>query len=331
MAGVKEPVKVNPKFKDRLFRMIFGAEENKEYLVSLCNAVNEIYGDPSVPLCTSVDDIEITTLDDVIYIKQKNDVSFLFDSEMSLYEQQSSYNPNMPLRGLMYFSDLYHAYLSSQRKDLYGSRIVKIPTPKYVVFYNGDRKCDDRVELKLSDAFIHPDPSGRFQWTATMLNINAGHNNELLSKCTALLQYSEFVQDVRMYKKTMSLEAAVDMAVDNAIRQNFLNGFFKTHREGVISVCLTEYNEEEFIANRREEGRQEGLEEGLLMGREEGRQEGRREGRQEGRQEGIKEGELRTLIKSIKALMSTAKVDFDNACEMLTIAVEERSRLKSLL
>lgn len=70
----------NVKYKDRLFRFVFG--ENKEWLLSLYNAVNETqYDNPN--------DITITTLDDVIYVKMKNDVSLLLDSELSLYEHQS--------------------------------------------------------------------------------------------------------------------------------------------------------------------------------------------------------------------------------------------------
>ena len=103
-------IKVNREYKDRLFRMIFGAEENKHYLLSLYNAINHTS-------YTKKEDIEITTLEDVIYVKMKNDVSFLLDSQLSLYEHQSSYNPNMPLRGMMYFSHLYLQILSKQKRD----------------------------------------------------------------------------------------------------------------------------------------------------------------------------------------------------------------------
>ena len=139
-----EGIKVNREYKDRLFRMIFGAEENKHYLLSLYNAINHTS-------YTKKEDIEITTLEDVIYVKMKNDVSFLLDSQLSLYEHQSSYNPNMPLRGMMYFSHLYLQILSKQKRDIYSNSLVKIPTPRYIVFYNGDEKEEEYIELKLSD------------------------------------------------------------------------------------------------------------------------------------------------------------------------------------
>ena len=265
-----EEIKVNREYKDRLFRMIFGAEENKHYLLSLYNAINHTS-------YTRKEDIEITTLEDVIYIKMKNDVSFLLDSQLSLYEHQSSYNPNMPLRGMMYFSHLYLQILSKQKRDIYSNTLVKIPTPRYIVFYNGDEKEEDYIELKLSDAFEKEDKTGRFEWTASMLNINFGKNQELLGKCKALYEYASYIEKVKKYKKKMSLREAVDRAVNEAIEENYLDGFFRTHKEGVIDVSLTEYNEAEFIENRREEGRKEGEKEGLAKGKKEGLAKGKLE------------------------------------------------------
>ena len=241
----------NRRYKDRLFCYIFGAEENRKYLLSLYNAINHTeYADAG--------DIEITTLEDVIYIRMKNDVSFILDSELNLYEHQSTFNPNMPLRGMMYFSSLYMQYLTVIKKDLYGTTLVKIPTPRYYVFYNGEREYPDRMELKLSDAFDKPDDTGDFEWTAVMLNINQGRNKDLLEKCRALREYSDYVAMVRENHKTMSINEAIDKAVDSAIKKNYLNGFFKKHKEGVAGMSLTEYNEAEFVANRLEEGIAEG-------------------------------------------------------------------------
>ena len=255
-----EGIKVKREYKDRLFRMIFGAEENKHYLLSLYNAINHTS-------YTRKEDIEITTLEDVIYIKMKNDVSFLLDSQLSLYEHQSSYNPNMPLRGMMYFAHLYLQILSQQKRDIYSNTLVKIPTPRYIVFYNGDEKEEDSIELKLSDAFEKDDKTGRFEWTAIMLNVNFGRNQGLLGECRALYEYAAYVAKVKEYKKTMTLKEAVDKAVNEAIEENYLDVFFRTHKEGVIDVSLTEYNEAEFIENRRAEGREEGRKEGVVKGK----------------------------------------------------------------
>ncbi|MBQ6568573.1 MAG: hypothetical protein IJL80_16125, partial [Treponema sp.] len=158
-------------YKDRLFKKIFGdtTEESKRWRLDLYNALNgTAYTDP--------DKLTLTTIENVIYVTMKNDISFLIGSQMHLYEQQSSYNPNMPLRGLMYFAQLYQMNLSARGLDLLGSTLVKIPTPSFVVFYNGDREMPDVSEQRLSDAF---DPTGNgkgFEWTAKVINIGGNHS-----------------------------------------------------------------------------------------------------------------------------------------------------------
>ena len=151
-------------YKDRLFKAIFGrnTEESKRWRLDLYNALNNTaYTDP--------DALTLTTIENVIYITMKNDISFLIGSQMNLYEQQSSFNPNMPLRGLMYFAQLYQMYLSSRRENLLSSRIVTIPAPCFIVFYNGDKKLPDVSCQRLSDAF-EPAGSGEgFEWTAASL------------------------------------------------------------------------------------------------------------------------------------------------------------------
>ena len=240
-------VTVNRENKSLLFCFIFGSEENKKYLLSLYNAVNNTN-------YSNIDDIEINTLSDIIYIRMKNDVSFILDSNMSLYEHQSTFNPNMPLRGMMYFSSLYSQFLSENHKNIYGKSLVKIPTPRYIVFYNGNDNYPDRLELKLSDAFEIPDHSGSFEWTATMLNINKVHNSDIMNKCQALSQYSDFIAKVKEYNQTRPIKEAIDLAVEYAISNNYLDGFFKKHKEGIMLSCLTEFNEEVFRKGIREEG-----------------------------------------------------------------------------
>ena len=150
---ISAPGAFNRQYQDRLFKAIFGREEHKDWLLSLYNALNgSSYTDPSA--------IEINTIEGIIYVTMKNDISFLIDSQLNLYEQQSSYNPNMPLRGLMYFSQLYQKYISKQRKDIYSSALLKIPTPQFIVIYTGSTELDDVKELKLSDSFEVPDTSG---------------------------------------------------------------------------------------------------------------------------------------------------------------------------
>ena len=245
-------------YKDRLFKAIFGRnnEQSKKWRLELYNALNgSSYTDP--------DALEVNTIENVIYLTMRNDVSFLVDSQMTLYEQQSTYNPNLPLRGLMYFSQLYQMHLSRMGKTLHRSTLVKIPNPKFIVFYNGERETPDRLDLKLSDAFETPDRTGNFEWTAELININPDHNISLQKNCEPLYNYIQYVSRISENKKKgMSAVAAVDEAMDWAVHANLLNGFFKVQKEEVLAMSLTEYDEEEVRRDFIEEGREIGIAEG---------------------------------------------------------------------
>lgn len=254
--------KVNKKYKDRLFRLVFG---DRRRLLDLYNALNgSHYEDP--------DALEITTLDDAVYLSMKNDLSFLVNGVLNLYEHQSTYNPNMPVRGFFYLADVYRKYVVEYKLNLYGSRLAKLPAPKYLVFYNGRKEEPDRKVLRLSDAF----QGGRnaepcLELCAVMLNINLGHNQELMERCRTLKEYAQFVDRVRrMIAETGALESAVDRAVKDCIRDGILENFLSSHRAEVLDVILTDYNEQEYIAMEREEAWEDGKSEGLTEGLSEG-------------------------------------------------------------
>lgn len=232
-------IKPSEKYKDRLFRAIFDDPEHREWLLSLYNAVNNSH-------YTNVEDLEVTTLDDVIYTKMKNDISFLLNSQMSLYEHQSSFSPNLPLRGFLYYADLLR--LKYHDKKLYSTSRLKIATPNYVVFYNGPQDIGEKQILMLSDSFEIPVKNKEeiYEWTCTMLNINKGKNEKLMESCKALQDYSEYVSMVRgNLLSGEDLNTAVENALDEAVRRNFLNGYFEKYRARIKSMSLTEYDEEE--------------------------------------------------------------------------------------
>lgn len=247
MSNTKDGIKINAQYKDRLFCFLFDKNENKHNILSLYNALNGTnYQNPN--------DLEITTIDDAIYIKMKNDVSFLIDHHLSLWEHQSTYNPNMPIRGLMYFGNLYDAHIEANDMSVYSSKKIKLPTPKYIVFYNGEKNAEPITKLKLSDLFIHKDESGEFEWTATMINLNKGNNSELLSKCKALADYTALVEKIREYQKSgIPIETAVDKAIDDCIDANILRDFLVKHRAEVLSMCITEFNEKVFVDGIRKD------------------------------------------------------------------------------
>lgn len=256
MAGTK----INRTYKDRLFRLRFGSEEYKEDILSIYNALNGTSHH-------NADDISITTIDDVIYIKMKNDVSLLLDGNISLWEQQSSVNPNMPVRGLLYFGNLYDQYIKMHKLNIYGKKLQKIPAPRYIVFYNGEEECEPLAKLRLSDAFIHKTDSGEFEWTATVYNLNRGKNDELLAKCRPLAEYMELVNRIRDNQRNgMSVNDAVDYAVDRCIADGIMSDFLTKHKAEVRNVCITEFDEKVYTDGIREEGREEGRAEGLEQG-----------------------------------------------------------------
>ncbi len=243
--------KINDKYKDRLFRFIFGHEENKNYALELYNAINNTdYKD--------VSELEFYTIEDVIYLKMKNDVALILDSYLNLWEQQSSYNPNMPLRGLMYFGQMYSKYIKTNALNIYGKTLVKIPTPRYIVFYNGTRETLPVEYMKLSDSFINPDKSGDFEWTAVMYNLNEGKNDDLRSKCKPLHEYMMLIKRIRDKMKVITdVAQAIDAAVVSCINDGILKDFLLAHRAEVVGMVLTEFDEKTFVEGIREEGANE--------------------------------------------------------------------------
>ena len=255
------PVMADRKYKDRLFRALFA---DRERLLELYNALRgSNYQNP--------DDLEINTLDNAVYIGMKNDLSFLIDEEMNLYEHQSTVNPNMPLRGLLYLTDLLRGYIEKTGKRLYGSARIQVPTPHYVVFYNGTEEQPERQIVKLSDSYTVKDGGEPpcLEMTATIFNVNLGYNRELMERCQTLYEYAQFVAVVRRKRERENdLTTAIHQAIDECIRRDILAEFLRKHRAEVVDMLLYEYDEEEFIASEKElsyaEGKAEGKAESIL-------------------------------------------------------------------
>ena len=254
--GKMSKASVRRSYKDSLFRMIF---KEKRELLSLYNAINGTsYQDP--------DELIVTTIEDVLYMGRKTDVSFLIEDVMNLYEHQSSSNPNMPLRGLLYIAMLYQGFIEQNNLDVYSGALLRLPSPKYLVFYNGAKEEPDRRELRLSDSFVKQENPPVLECRAVMLNINYGHNKELMEACRKLYEYSRFVETIRGYLGTgMKLEAAMDQAIEDCIRLDILKELLLKHRGEVKQMILTEYNQERHAKTLLEEGRRQGREESAKL------------------------------------------------------------------
>ena len=263
------PFRIRRNYKDRLFIQLF---HDKTVLLQLYNALNgSDYDNP--------DDLIITTIADAIYLGMKNDCSFIIGNYLNLYEHQSSFCPNMPIRGLFYIADIYQAYIAVMKLNLYGSYQVKLPTPKYVVFYNGEQEHADVEYLHLTDAFETGDSC--LEFTATMYNINIGHNEELMKQCDTLQGYAFLIMKIREYQHDgMTLEEATDTACQYCIEHDVLKDFLLKNRNEVRKVLLTEYNAKYQRKLDRRDARAEGVAEGKAIGVAEGKAIGKAEERE---------------------------------------------------
>ena len=259
--------KLNTKYKDRLFRLIF--HEKKE-LLELYNAVNESH-------YTNPDDLEITTIDDVVYMGMRNDLSFIIGDEMNLYEHQSTFCPNLPLRGLFYFSSVYKAYTEPMKHKLYSTSELKIPFPQYIVFYNGIEEKPERQELKLSSLFIGngKGKAPALECTALVLNVNYGQNKELMERCKTLKEYAQFIAIIRRNLATgMKHQEAVEQAIDKCVQNDILAEILRKNRSEIMNSILTEWDENEYREFLKEESWKEGHESGKCEGIREGKLDG---------------------------------------------------------
>ena len=252
--GTKEKNKnVRRDYKARLFEMIF---REKEELLGLYNAVNGTnYSNP--------EELEINTLENAIYLSMHNDVSFIVDSRLSLYEHQSTYSPNLPLRYLFYVSDLYAKM--TKDSNLYGSKRIKIPSPRFLIFYNGKEERAEREILELSDAFEIHEEEPWLNLKAVLLNINLGYNNDIVNACKTLSDYVIYTSKVREYAEKMCIEDAVEQAITESMTEGILKEFLTQYRSEAKKMSIYEYDEEQQRRWDKEEGEEIGMEKGLEL------------------------------------------------------------------
>ena len=250
----KKQLTTHRNYKDTVFRMLFSDRKN---LLSLYNAVSGThYEDP--------EKLEIVTLENAIYMGMKNDLAFIIDTDLFLYEHQSTYNPNMPLRDLFYISSEYQKLVD--KRSLYSSVLQKIPAPQFIVFYNGTEKEKDSWVNHLSEAFENLSGDPKLELEVLTININEGHNPELMEQCQTLREYAQYVACVRRYAREFELNEAVKLAVDECIRNNILSEFLRANKLEVISMSIFEYDKEEEERKLRKAEYEAGAAAGLKAG-----------------------------------------------------------------
>lgn len=248
-------LKVNRKYKDTVFRMLFS---DKERLLELYNAV-------SGKNYNNADELEIVTLENAVYMGMKNDLAFLLNMNIYLYEHQSTVNPNMPLRDLFYITSEFSELV--ELKSLYSSALIKLPTPNFVVFYNGDIEIGDVSEYRLSDSYMTSVEEPALELRVTVLNVNYGKNVKLMEQCESLKEYAQYVALVRKYKQeTGSLDDGVKLAIEHCINEGILEDFLRKNRSEVEMTSIFEYNKEEEDRKLYEAGVEQGIEKGIEKG-----------------------------------------------------------------
>ena len=253
----RSAITANRKYKDTVFRKLFSDRKN---LLSLYNAINgTAYMDAS--------QLKIVTLDNAIYMGMKNDLAFIINTNLFLYEHQSTYNPNMPLRDLFYISGEYQKLVDL--KSLYTSTRLRIPTPNFIVFYNGTEKNEDRWVEYLSESYENMSGEPNLELKVIILNINVGHNKKLMEECQTLREYAQYVAKVRRYSEEMELNTAVECAVSESIQEGILKEFLQKNRAEVIAMSIFEYNEEEEKRKLRKAEYEAGMAEGVMTTKKE--------------------------------------------------------------
>ena len=226
-------VRANHQYKDTVFRMLY---RDKANLLSLYNAVNDRN-------YTNPEELQIVTLENAIYMGMKNDLAFIMDMNLYLYEHQSTYNPNIPLRNLFYIADEYQRLVV--QKSLYSTS-----------------------EFRLSSAYENPTEDPDLELRVTMLNVNDGHNNELMEHCRTLKEYAQYVARVRKYaaEPGMALEEAVERAVEECIKEGILEEFLTKNKAEVIKMSIYEYDKEFEEKKLRKAEYEAGVEAGIELG-----------------------------------------------------------------
>ena len=295
---------INRKYKDSVFRTLF-SEEDK--LIELYNALFDTNYGPEA-------NIEIVTLEDVVFRVLKNDVAFVMeDSFIVLAEHQSTICNNMPLRDLIYMSAMLQRMINTD--ELYRKKLLKIPRPTFIVFYDGKEDFPEYHEMKLSDAFLGDDDEIALQLTVRVYNINSDKNSEILKKCETLKQYSLFVERVRTLQEKDQLTASrITELISGCIDSGILPEFLKKYGTEMVEMLFRELTREEDMEISRLDGYDDGLEEGL------------RKGRAEGEATGLEKGRAAAILELAKVMKSNGRPITQIAADT-GLTVEEIDRL----
>lgn len=246
--------KINKRYKDSFFINLFS---DKQSIIDLYNAIkgtNYTYNTP----------IDVITLEGIAYRNRINDLCFTIDDKfIILVEHQSTINENMPLRFLIYVAREYEKILDNH--NIYKKALIKIPTPEFIVLYNGRDKFPSKKTLQLSDAFKIPQDNPVLNLKTEVININYNENTELVNRCEKLKGYSYLIYLINSYLNDgYGLEKSINKAADKCINEGVLADYLRKNMSEVFNMLTTEWDFEEELKVSKQEAREKGLKEGLI-------------------------------------------------------------------
>jgi len=306
----------NTKYKDSVFSLLFS---DPDLLRELYCALEGVALPSDIP-------VTINTLQNVLFMDRINDISFEIGGKLVvLIEHQSTINPNMALRLLLYIARVYEKVVGD--KNIYASNLIRLPRPKFFVLYNGVSPYPDEETLRLSEAFEQAASLGMpekeipsLELVAKVININQGRNGEIVRRCKTLNGYCAFIGKVREYESEgYSLEEAIRKAVMYCRDHDILKEFLEANASEVVNMLMTEWNWDDALAVRYEEGMEKGMEKGREEGLEEGMEKGREEGMEKGREEGMEKGREETARNALAQGLSIEIIQKITGLDMETI------------
>lgn len=244
----------NTEIKSSAFTAFFSEPENAAQLFSALDGQE-----------VSPEDITYTTLEGVLFVARKNDMAFTVKNKvLVISEHQSTINYNMPLRSIIYYGRTMEQLIP--KRYLYREKRIPIPTPEFYVFYNGNAPFPAEDIMRLSDAYLEKTDTPMLELNVKVININLPVNHTLLKKCRPLYEYSWFIQKIKEYMAVeKNLDKALTQTIEDCEREGIMVDFVRKHGSEAVNMLFTQWNMEDALEVRYEEGFEDGFEDGELF------------------------------------------------------------------